>query len=422
MIAILFITFFIMLLIGVPIAISLALGSIAALVFGGSGIPLIIVAQKMFSGINSFPIMAIPLFLLAGNIMAEAKISDKLVGLASIFVGRFRGGLAHVSTGASAFFGAISGSAPATTAAIGSIMIPSMTKKGYDKGFSAAVVAASGVLGLIIPPSLTMVLYGVTAGVSIGDLFIAGIVPGILLSLFIMVITYYIARKNNFPREDRLTAKEKLKAVFDSLIALVMPVIILGGIYSGAFTPTESAAVASLYGLIVGFLIYRNLTFKKLYEILKSTAENTAMIMFLIATASIFGFVIAREQLPQTMADMILGITDSKMVIMFILLVILLILGTFLDNVAAIVLVVPTLVNVLQQAQIDPLYFGIFMVIALAVGQITPPVGLNLFVASNIAKIRFESVVKNTVPYIIMYVFALILFIFFPGILTLFTK
>ncbi|WP_174734379.1 TRAP transporter large permease [Mesobacillus harenae] len=420
MISILFIAFFVLLLIGVPIAIALALGSVSAFVFSGSQIPLLIVVQKMFSGVNSFPIMAIPLFLLAGNIMAEAKISNKLVGLALIMVGRYRGGLAQVSTGASAFFGAISGSAPATTAAIGSIMIPSMTEKGYNKGFSAAVVASSGVLGLIIPPSLTMVLYGVTAGVSIGDLFMAGIVPGLLLALGIMTITYLRARKDNLPKEEPIPWSEKKKVIASSLIALLMPVIILGGIYSGAFTPTESAAVASLYGLVVGFFIYRNLTIRKLFNILKTTAENTAMIMFLIATAHIFGYVIAREQVPGKLAEMMMSITDNKIFIMFILLAMLMLLGTFLDNVAAIVLIVPTLVGVLQTAQIDPLYFGVFMVIALAVGQITPPVGLNLFVASNIANIRFEQVVKYTIPYIIMYIIALIIFIFVPQLLTFF--
>lgn len=419
MVAILFISFFILLLLGVPIAISLGLSAVFALVIeSGSLASLLIVSQKMFSGLNSFTIMAIPFFLLAGNIMTEARISEKLVALASVIVGRFPGGLAHASTGASAFFGAISGSAPATTAAIGSVMIPSMESRGYPKDFSASVVAASGVLGIIIPPSINMVLYGVTAGVSIGDLFISGIVPGVMIALAIMGLNYYNARKYAFPVENPLSLKDKLKVFYGSIVALFMPVIILGGIYSGAFTPTESAAIACLYGLVIGTLVYRTLTLKKLYTILKKTAASTAMIMFLIATAQIFGYIISREQVPQKLASLLLGITDNRIIIMFIILLGLLIVGTFLENVAAIVLLVPTLMGIIEYANIDPLYFGVFMIIALAVGQITPPVGLNLFVASDIAKIRFESIVKRTAPYITLYVAILIVFIFFPGILT----
>jgi C4-dicarboxylate transporter DctM subunit len=423
MVTILFVTFFILLLVGVPIAFALALGSVASLIIGsGSFSSLLVTGQKMFGGVNSFPLMAIPLFLLAGNIMTEARISDKLIALASVLVGRFRGGLAHATTGASAFFGAISGSAPATTAAIGSIMIPSMNKKGYNKNFSASVVAASGVLGLIIPPSITMVLYGVMAGVSIGDLFIAGIVPGIMLAISLMVLNFFIAKKNGFPVEDHLSIKEKAKVILNSFIALLMPLIILGGIYSGIFTPTESAGVACLYGLLIGFIVYRTLSLKKIYVILKKTSESTAMIMFLIATAHIFGYIIAREQVPQKLAASLLEITDHRIIIMMILFIGLLIVGTFLDNAAAIVLVVPTILGVIEYAQIDPIYFGVFMVITLAVGQITPPVGLNLFVASNIAGIKFESIVKSTIPYIILYAVFLIIFIFFPNLLTVFVK
>lgn len=421
MVITLFVTFFILLLLGVPIAISLALGSIVSLLFSDGNHSLLIVSQKVLEGMNSFPIMAIPLFLLAGNIMAEAKISDKLVDLAALLVGRFRGGLAHVSTGSSAFFGAISGSAPATTAAIGSIMIPNMEKRGYDKAYSAAVVASSGVLGLIIPPSITMVLYGVTAGVSIGALFLAGIVPGLILAFTLMVMNYFIARKHNIQREQRAAKERRLHIIMNSLWALFLPVIILGGIYSGIFTPTESAAVASLYGLMVGVFIYRSLSLKSLFSILKSTAESTGMIMFLIATAHIFGYIITSEQVPQKIAESMMSITDNKIIIMFLILAILLVVGTFLDNVAAIVLIVPTLIGVLQYAEIDLLYFGVFMVIALAVGQITPPVGLNLFVASDIANIRFETIVRHTIPYIMMYIIMLVIFIFLPGLLTLFS-
>lgn len=419
MVTILFIAFVILLLIGVPIAVSLGIASVLAIFFG-SHMPLLLLPQKIFNGVNSFPFMAIPLFLLAGNIMAEAKISDRLVGLASLMVGRYPGGLAHVSTGASAFFGAISGSAPATTAAIGSIMIPSMKKRGYSGTFSAAVVAASGALGLIIPPSLTMVVYGVLSGASIGAMFLCGIVPGILISAVLIFTNYLIARKNGYGAEPAVPRDQIAGIVRESILALMMPFIILGGIYAGVFTATESAAVACLYGLLIGFFVYRTLTLKTLMKILMNTAENAALIMFLMGTANLFGFIITAEQLPQTLAKMMIGMSSSQTVIMFVILAVLLVLGTFLDNVAALVLFVPTMMGVVKALHIDPIFFGVFTIIALAVGQFTPPVGLNLFIASNIAEEKFEGVVTQVLPYLLVYIILLVLFILCPWMLTLF--
>ena len=419
MVTILFIAFFILVIIGVPIAVSLGIASVLSILLG-SHMPLLLLPQKVFNGVNSFPFMAIPLFLLAGNIMAEAKISDRLVGLASLLVGRFPGGLAHVSTGASAFLGAISGSAPATTAAIGSIMIPSMIKRNYSPAFSAAVVAASGALGLIIPPSLTMVVYGVLSGTSIGSLFLCGIVPGILISLALIAMNYIIAKRKGLEAEAPVPRDQVAVIVRESILALLMPFIILGGIYAGVFTATESAAVACLYGLFIGFCVYRTLTFKTLFKILESTAESAAMIMFLMGTANLFGFIITAEEVPQTLAQMIVGFTTSKVVVMFIILGMLLVLGTFLDNVAALVLFVPTIMGVINAMGINPVFFGVFTIIALAVGQFTPPVGLNLFIASNIANEKFEHVVSQTLPYLCVYLLLLTVFIFVPDLLTLF--
>ncbi len=419
MVTILFIAFFILVIIGVPIAVSLGIASVLSILLG-SHMPLLLLPQKVFNGVNSFPFMAIPLFLLAGNIMAEAKISDRLVGLASLLVGRFPGGLAHVSTGASAFLGAISGSAPATTAAIGSIMIPSMIKRNYSPAFSAAVVAASGALGLIIPPSLTMVVYGVLSGASIGSLFLCGIVPGILISLALIAMNYIIAKRKGLEAEAPVPRDQVAVIVRESILALLMPFIILGGIYAGVFTATESAAVACLYGLFIGFCVYRTLTFKALFKILESTAESAAMIMFLMGTANLFGFIITAEEVPQTLAQMIVGFTTSKVVVMFIILGMLLVLGTFLDNVAALVLFVPTIMGVINAMGINPVFFGVFTIIALAVGQFTPPVGLNLFIASNIANEKFEHVVSQTLPYLCVYLLLLTVFIFVPDLLTLF--
>lgn len=416
MLEILFPCFVVLLLLGVPIAVSLGAASVLAIVLA-SHMPLMILPQKFLGGVNSFPYMAIPLFLFAGNIMAEAKISEKLINLASLLVGRLPGGLAHVSTGASAMFGAISGSAPATTAAIGTLMIPSMVERGYKPSFAAAVVAASGALGLIIPPSLTMVVYGVLSGSSIGSLFMCGILPGLMISMGLILLNYIIARTNHIVEAEAQNRHDAAKVIKESLLALVMPVLIMGGIYSGMFTPTESAAVACLYGILIGVFVYRNLTMKALFRLLMDSGEAAALILFLMGMANMFSYIITAEQLPQLVEKMILGFTDNPKVVMLLILGMLLAVGTFLDNVAALVLLVPTLMNIVTAMNIDPVYFGVFTIIALAVGQFTPPVGLNLFIAANIAKQKLEPVAYQALPYIFVYIALLLLFIAFPAIL-----
>lgn len=416
MLEILFPSFVVLILLGVPIAVSLGAASVLAIVFAGH-MPLMILPQKFLGGVNSFPYMAIPLFLFAGNIMAAAKISEKLINLASLIVGRLPGGLAHVSTGASAMFGAISGSAPATTAAIGTLMIPSMVERGYKPSFAAAVVAASGALGLIIPPSLTMVVYGVLSGSSIGSLFMCGILPGLMISAGLIILNYVIAKTQHMVETGVQETRDVGKTLKESLLALVMPVLIMGGIYSGAFTPTESAAVACLYGILVGMFVYRNLSLKTLFKLLMDSGEAAALILFLMGMANMFSFIITAEQVPQLVERLILGFTTNPKVIMLLILCVLLAVGTFLDNVAALVLLVPTLMNIVTSAGIDPIYFGVFTIIALAVGQFTPPVGLNLFIAANIAKQKIEPVSVQALPYIFVYVVLLLLFIAFPAIL-----
>lgn len=410
---ILFISFILLMLIRVPIAIALGMSSVLAIYFG-SHIPLMILPQKVFSGLNSFPYLSIPLFLLAGNIMIGTKISEKLIGMAAKLTGKRRGGMAQVTTISSAFFGAISGSSPATTAAIGTVMVPEMKKYGYHKDIAGAVVAASGALGLIIPPSLTMVVYGVISGASIGSLFISGIIPGILICIALIVVNYLISHDTNDIPSDINTSDSNL---WHTLLALLMPVIIIAGIYSGAFTATESAGIACGYGLLIGFVFYRNLTLKELYKIFVNTIESTATIMFLMATANIFAFVITAEQIPQKVADLMLSFTDSKLAIMFLIMLVLLIVGTFLDNVSALILLVPTLMTVVTKLDIDPIYFGVFTIIALSVGQFTPPVGLNLLISSSLAHTKIESISKKIIPYILAYVFVLVLMILFPSII-----
>ncbi len=419
MVEILFPTLFLLLLLGVPVAFALGLASVAALYFG-SGIPLVILPQKLFNGLNSFPFLAIPLFLLAGNIMAAAQISERLVKLAGLLLGRFPGGLAQMSTGASAFFGAISGSAPATTSAIGSILIPSMIKRGYPSSYAGAVVASSGALGLIIPPSLTMVVYGTIADVSIGSLFIAGILPGLAIALALGLVNYTMARKHKLAAEPVEDKEAKAKIISESVLALVMPVIILGGIYGGVFTPTESAAVACLYGLIVGLFVYRAMSLKSLVPIFVNTAVSSAVVMYLMGTANAFSFIITAEQLPQAVAGGILAFSDNPILIMMLIMLLLLVAGTFLDNVAALVLLVPTLGTLIGSVGIDPVYFGVFTVVALAVGNFTPPVGLNLFIAAGLSGSPIEKISKSALPYIAAYIAVLILLILFPAIVVLF--
>lgn len=419
MVVTLFLVFFILIVLGVPIAFALASASVLSLLLF-TDMPMLLIVQRMYSGLDVFALMAIPLFLFSGYLMSEAKISDRLVALASVFLGRFRGGLSLVATGSSAVFGAISGSANATTAAIGSVMIPAMAKRGYDQADSAAVVAASGILGLVVPPSITMVLYGVVAGVSIGDLFLSGIIPALIISAGLMGVNYYIAKRKGYLGSEPVPMNEAVKIFRDSLIALAMPLIILGGIYSGAFTPTESAAVASAYGLLVGFCWYRNLTLKSVFNVSKKTVEVTATILFLIATSNIFTYILTSENVPQSLAAGLIGFSESPTVIMLIILAMLLFLGTFLDNVAAVILITPTLLPVIHSLGIDPIFFGVYVVIAVAVGQITPPVGLNLFIATNLTDRRFEDVCRSTVPYLLLYTALLVFFIFTPGLLSVF--
>ncbi|MDW7661917.1 MAG: TRAP transporter large permease [Bacillota bacterium] len=395
------------LIMGVPIAVALGIASLWS-ILSYTTVSAVIAPQVMFSAVDSFPLMAIPFFLLAGNVMSRGGISRRLINLASALVGTVTGGLAHVSIFASMFFAAISGSSPATTAAIGTIMVPEMEKKGYAKDFSAAVVAAAGTVGVIIPPSIPMILYAVLAGVSVGRLFLAGFGPGILMGLTMMAIAYFVSKKKGYAGSEKVTFSEGMRAFKESFFALLMPIIILGGIYGGIFTPTEAAAVAVVYGVLVGLFVYRELKFNEIPEILYTSAVGSAVIMLLIATANLFGWFLVREMIPQGIARAMLSLTENPYIILFIINILLLILGTFINTTAAVILVTPILLPILYQVGIDPLFMGVVMVVNLAVGMITPPVGLCLFVACNIAKIQLDALTKAIMPFLI----ALIILIF----------
>jgi C4-dicarboxylate transporter DctM subunit len=407
--------FVVLLLVGVPIAVALGLACMFAV--GATGVfPIPVLVQKMFNTSNSFSLMSIPFFILAGNIMATGGVSKRLVNFASALLGQVTGGLALVATVACTFFGAVSGSAPATTAAIGGVMVKPMGEKGYDKNFAGAVVAASGTIGLIIPPSLTMVLYGVATGVSIGDMFIAGIVPGLIICCALMLVEYVISVRRGYRGQEKLNAGQKFAAFKESVWALLMPVIILGGIYAGIFTPTEAAAVSVVYGLIIGLFIYKEIKFKDLPKLLLDSAKSTALLMYLMITADVLSYVLVSQQIPQTIAASILSVSTNASVILLIIIGILLVAGCFLNNSAAMVLLAPIFYPIVVSLGINPLFFGIIMVISLAIGHNTPPVGLCLFIACDLGGLKFEELVKEVMPLVITLIATVVLFSFFPQI------
>jgi C4-dicarboxylate transporter DctM subunit len=411
MVAWLFGSFCVLLLIGTPIAASLGLASVITVVMTGMRVKLIIVAQTMFAGMTSYQLMAIPLFILCGNLMGDGGLSKKLVDFINLFFRRFKGGLAYVTIAASAFFAAISGSSPATTAAIGGIMTPEMQKAGYDEDFSLATAAAAGTLGQIIPPSVGMVSYAVLAEVSVGTLFLTGFGPGILMAIMMMVYAHrYVKTHDIIVNTAKVTKKEAISTFFSSIWALIMPLIILGGIYSGLFTPTESGAIACVYGLICGKFIYKTLKIKDLPKILVNTAVGAGTIMLVLGSVQTFSVVLTRGHIPQIIADAMLGVTTNKFLILLLFNVLLLFAGMFLNAVSAIALFTPILLPVLKSVGVNPYLVGIVMIVNLGIGMITPPVGNCLYVACGMSKkLTFEQISKACIPYIIVLMIALAL-------------
>ena len=412
---ILFLTLLVLLIINVPIAVALGLSVVVAFIVEGN-IPLLVVIQKMFNGTDSFPLMAIPFFLLAGKLMETGGISARLIRFANTIVGNLPGGLAIVAVLGCTFFAAISGSSAATTAAGGGILIPHMVKKGYDVRFSSALHAAGGTIGVMIPPSVPMVLYGVAASTSINDLFIAGIGPGILVAISLIIYAYWVSKKQGWGGGEKHSAKEIWQAFKDAILAILMPVIILGGIYGGVFTSTEAAVVAVVYGLVVGLFVYREIKWRDLGEIFNSAASMTAVIMLIIATANAFGFLMTRENIPQEIAQFMLGITDSTIITLLIINILLLILGTFMETAVTIILLTPILLPIIHTLGIDPVLFGVIMVVNSAIGMLTPPVGINLLVAGNIAKLSNTEIEKAAIPFLILLCVDLMLITYIPEI------
>ena len=406
-----------LLALGVPIAFCIGLASAVAILMVGPSAPWIIVPNSMLNGMDSFPLMAVPFFVLAGDLMNRGGITVRLVNFANLLVGGIRGGLAQSNVVASMLFAGITGSALADTAAIGRILIPAMEREGYDRAYAAAITASSSIIGPVIPPSITMVLFGVTAGVSIGGLFLAGVVPGVLIGIGLMTMAYVTARRRGFPvREVPVTRQVAWRISRDALIALMMPAIILGGIFGGVMTPTESAAVAVLYAVVVGVFVLRELSLRDLWTALLRSGMTTASIMFIVGAARIFADMLGSEQVPEQLALIVLALSDDRWVILLLINVFLLLVGAVMDTSAAIIILVPVLLPVAASIGIDPLTFGIIMCVNLIIGLATPPLGVCLFVASDIARISVDRLVAAIWPFLLLEIGVLLLITYVPGL------
>ncbi len=411
-----FATLIICLVLTVPIGFSLGIASLGYILFTKQ-LTFGFIAQNMVTGADSFPIMAIPFFVFAGELMGGGGISQRLLNVANVFFGRVRGGLAIVTVVVCMFFAAISGSGPATVAAVGGMVVPTMIQKGYDKKFVLALIAAAGSIGVIIPPSIPMVVYSVTTNSSVSKLFMAGFIPGILIGLILIGYCYFFAKKMGYKGDTEPFSWGRAgKEIWKSKWALLSPVIILGGIYGGIFTPTEAAAVAVIYSLIIGCLVYKEMDFKQLMNVTKNACETTATIMIVIGCAAGFSKVLTLGRIPTTVATFLTSLTDSKILILLLINVLLLIVGCFMETLCAIMILAPILFPVVKVLGVDPIHFGIIMVVNLAIGFITPPLGVNLFVAARVGETTLDNVIKGIIPFLILMIVALMLITYIPEI------
>ncbi len=401
---------------GIPVAFCLGITSLVALWI--MDVPLLVLAQRTFTGVDSFPLMAVPFFVLAGELMNRGGTTQRLIDFAHALVGRVPGGLAHTNIVASMFFGGISGSAVADAAAMGTILVPGMVQKGYPAGFSAAVTAASSTMGPIIPPSIFMVIMGVTTGLSIGGLFAAGVVPGFLLGFTMMGYSWFLAVKRGFPREEGwLTPAQFLRSFWRAFPALLAPGIILGGILGGIFTATEAAAVAVLYAYILGSFVFRELKPKEIPAIFISSGVTTAVLFLIIGMANIFAWVLTAEQIPQRIAEAMLGITKNPYMILLFINMFLIFIGMFLEGGAAIIILAPTLLAVATAVGIEPLHFGLVMVLNIVVGLLTPPLGVCLFVVCGVTGLSLSRITRAVMPFLALEFGVLLLVTYVPDLI-----
>ncbi len=417
MLSLLMLSFIVILAVGTSIGVALSL-SAGIVFYFVMDTPLIVVPQRMFTSIDSFSFMAVPFFMLAGAFMSAGGVTKRIVDFSMSLVGTLAGGLALVVAVAGMFFAALSGSSAATTAAIGASMIDEMEKRGYPRSFAAAVVASGGTVGIVIPPSITMVVYGSIANTSVADLFMGGFAPGVLMGASMCLVSWVIAKKKGYKGEGEFSFARVGKSFIECFWALMMPVIILGGIYGGIFTPTEAAAVAAFYGAFVGFFIYRELKIKDFPKVLMNAAVATTMIMFVVGGANIFGWILTSAQIPHKLAQAFTTITSDPIVFLMLVNVLLLVIGTLVNASAAVVILTPILLPVVLALGIDPMFFGVLMVVNLAIGCITPPVGLDLFIVSSITGVSIDEVTKKVLPYLYILLVDLVLLTYFPKIIT----
>ena len=414
MTVILFGCFILLLIIGVPVAFAICSASALTMFVGYGDQKMMIVVQRMFQSCDSFSLIAVPFFILAGDLLAKGKISKVLVEFCESFLGFIRGGLSVVSVLAGMFFAAISGSGAATTAAVGATLVPELKKRGYREDSAAALVAAAGTIGVVIPPSVPMVLYAVIAEESVNRLFKSGFIPGILMGGILIVISLRQAYRWKYPKGTSFNLKTIWSTFIRAVPAILMPLIILGGIFSGYFTPSEAAAVAVVYAVLVSKLIYRDLTWKGLFEIMKGSAKTSAVIMIIIACSGPFGWVLANWHIPEAVSAAVLGLSSNKYMIMLLISIIILIAGVFMETSSAIIILTPVFLPLVRALGVSTLHFGILFVVGIAIGMITPPVAINLFVATGITGLPIEKISRAVVPYLIGLVLVFLLIVFVP--------
>jgi tripartite ATP-independent transporter DctM subunit len=402
-----------LLLIGLPVAMVLGLVSTGWILWAGSSLQM--VASRMYAGIDTFVLMAIPFFCLAGEIMNRCGITDRLIQFVNYLIGRVRGGLAQANIYSSLLFAGITGAAVADVSALGSVFIPAMEKQGYTRKFAAMITAASSIIGPIIPPSIIVVVYGAVTGVSVGAIFAATMIPGIVVGLSMSGFVAILAKKKNFPKfEEKFEVRAFCLCLKDSVLALIMPLIIVGGIFSGVFTPTEAAAVAVFYALVIGTVFYRTVSLRSIYESVYSAMRTSAMLFFIIGFANILGWIISRVHLPEQIATFMLSLSNDPKLLMLLVVVLLIFVGTWLETSASCIILAPILAPVMVQIGIHPVHFAVVMVVALNIGLITPPLGVALFAAVGVGKVRFEAVVSELWPFLILDMAVLLLLVFIP--------
>jgi len=411
---VLFIVLAIFLVLGVPVAVSLATASLAYILI--DGLPNVVLIHTMVNGIDSFPLLAVPFFILAGHLMNTGGITNKIFAFARALVGWMYGGLGHVNVGASVIFAGMSGAAVADAGGLGNIEIKAMKDAGYDTDFSVGITAASSIIGPIIPPSLPLVIYGVMASVSIGELFVAGLIPGLLMAVSLMIMVAYYAKKRNYPRDksfELIRLRDTFKKAF---LPLLTPAIIIGGISTGAFTPTESAVAAVMYALFLGMVVYKTLSWKHLVKVSMDTIETTSAILMIIASAAVFAWILTANQVANHLGEFLLSISTDKTILLLMIMLLVLVLGMFMETIAAITILVPLLMPIAATVGIDPIHLGIIVILNLMLGLLTPPIGMVLYVLSEVSKVKFEQCVTATMPFLIPLVIVLLLITFFPQI------